>query len=89
MRQINIFRMIKAERNRQDELHPNDSTLSPAELGSLLAEECGEAVKELNALHFGEPRHTNEMLVTELVHTAAMAVRILEILLERSEVSDG
>ena len=80
MNQTEIFKLIKVERIRQDKLHPDDKDLSPAEFAALLSEECGEAVRELNALHWGEQGHTNEMLVTELIHTAAMAVRILELL---------
>ena len=73
-----IFGKIRKERERQEAIHPADKENSPAEWAAILAEECGEAVKELNALQWGEPGHTNGMLVTELIHTAATAVRILE-----------
>ena len=73
-----VFRAIRAERKRQDQLHPEFREFSAAEVAAVLAEECGEAVKELNALQWNEPGHTNEMLVEELIHTAAVAVRILE-----------
>lgn len=80
MKRSEIFEAIKQERRRQDILHPADNNLSAAEWAAILAEECGEAVKELNALQWDEPGHTNEQLVAELVHTAAVAVRILETL---------
>lgn len=80
MRREDVFKAIRAERKRQDKLHPGGDDWSAAEWAAILAEECGEAIKELNALQWGEDGHTNEQLVTELVHTAAVAVRILETL---------
>ena len=78
MKREDVFRAIRAERKRQDQLHPEFQEFSAAEAAAVLAEECGETVKELNALQWNEPGHTNEMLVEELIHTAAVAVRILE-----------
>jgi len=77
MKRNEIFNRILRERSRQDRMHP-ETELSPAQWAAVLAEETGEAVRELNAMEWGEEGHTNEMLVNELVQTAAVAVRILE-----------
>ena len=50
MKREDVFRAIRAERKRQDQLHPEFKELSLMEVAAVMAEECGEAVKELNAL---------------------------------------
>jgi NTP pyrophosphatase (non-canonical NTP hydrolase) len=71
-----FFALITAERAEQDRKwgYPQLNTL--CEWASYLAEECGEAVKELNNLNFGKGR--KEKLVNELVHTSAVCLAILQ-----------
>ena len=71
-----FFALVIAERSAQDRKwgYPQLNTL--CEWGSYLAVECGESIKELNDLNFGSG--SKEKLVTELVHTAAMCLAILQ-----------
>jgi NTP pyrophosphatase (non-canonical NTP hydrolase) len=72
-----IFAQIRQERARQDKLHPN-TDLTPAEWMNALGEEYGEVLKEVNhTRETGEPLRPN--YITELIHVAATAVRIIEV----------
>ena len=72
-----IFTQIRQERARQDKLHPN-TDLTPAEWHSVLVEEVGEVSAEINhMIQTGEPLREN--YITELIHVAATAVRIIEV----------
>jgi NTP pyrophosphatase (non-canonical NTP hydrolase) len=68
--------LVDAERSAQDAKwgYPNYNTF--CEWGSYLAEECGEAIRELNDLQMGVG--SKERLVKELVQTAAMCLSILQ-----------
>ena len=78
-----FFDAISAERGRQDEKwgYPQNNTF--AEWGSYLAEECGEAVQQLNDLNIGVG--DEDKLREELIQTAAMCLSILE-QLERTQL---
>lgn len=71
-----FFAMVIAERSAQDEKwgFPQKNTF--VEWGGYLAEESGEAIKELNELFFG--KGDKEKLVNELIQTAAMCLSIIE-----------
>ena len=72
-----IFTQIRQERARQDIIHPN-TDLTPAEWQSVLVEEVGEVSAEINhMIQTGEPLREN--YITELIHVAATAVRIIEV----------
>ena len=72
-----IFTKIRQERARQDIIHPN-TDLTPAEWMNALGEEYGEVLKEVNHMReTGEPLRPN--YITELIHVAATAVRIIEV----------
>lgn len=77
MERQEIFNMISAERDRQNELHPENKH-SPMEWAAILAEECGKAVRELNRLQEREAGADINSVIAELVQTAAVCVRILE-----------
>ena len=81
-----FYDAISAERERQDEKwgYPQNNTF--AEWGSYLAEECGEAVQQLNDLNIGVGDEGK--LREELVQTAAMCLSILEHM-ERTQLVTG
>jgi NTP pyrophosphatase (non-canonical NTP hydrolase) len=73
----NYLKAIEQEVNRAKGLHSwNGITIQQAILN--LAEECGEAVRALNNITEGDG--TKAELVIELVQTAAMAIRTLELI---------
>lgn len=73
-----IFKLINGERDRQDQLwgYPQNNTF--CEWSSILAEETGELVKELNDLNFTCARGSKERVLTEAIQVAAVAVSIIE-----------
>lgn len=85
MKRREILQKINIERARQDAKwgYPQKNTLP--EWGIILGEEVGEAMKELNELHFRQPALPSlalGCLITELIQTAAVAVSIVEHLTE-------
>ncbi|MBR5485999.1 MAG: hypothetical protein IKV41_05760 [Oscillospiraceae bacterium] len=72
-----IYDLINAERDRQNELHPENKH-TPMEWAAILSEECGEAVRELNRLQDNEAGADINKAIAELIQTAAVCVRILE-----------
>jgi NTP pyrophosphatase (non-canonical NTP hydrolase) len=73
----NYLKAIEHEVNRAKGLHSwNGITIQQAILN--LAEECGEAVRALNNITEGDG--TKAELVIELVQTAAMVIRTLELI---------
>lgn len=85
MKTTEILEKVAAERTRQDSKwgYPQKNTLP--EWGIILGEEVGEAMKELNELHFRRRSHPSTSLgylITELIQTAAVAVSIVEHLTE-------
>lgn len=85
MKTTEILEKVAAERARQDSKwgYPQKNTLP--EWGIILGEEVGEAMKELNELHFRQPALPSlapGCLITELIQTAAVAVSIVEHLTE-------
>lgn len=71
-----FFAMVLAERSAQDAKWGFPQLNTYCEWGSYLAEEAGEAVKELNNLSLG--KGDKEKLVNELIQTAAMCLSIIE-----------
>lgn len=71
-----FFAMVLAERSSQDAKWGFPQLNTYCEWGSYLAEESGEAVKELNDLSFGKGE--KDKLVNELIQTAAMCLSIIE-----------
>lgn len=85
MKRREILQKINIERARQDAKwgYPQKNTLP--EWGVVLGEEVGEAMKELNELHFRQPALPSlalGCLITELIQTAAVAVSMVEHLTE-------
>jgi hypothetical protein len=79
----NYLQAIEHEVNRAKALHSwNGITIQQAILN--LAEECGEAVRALNNITEGDG--TKAELVIELVQTAAMAIRTLELIEGYSDI---
>lgn len=80
-----IYKEIEAELDRAKELHP-DFPESIVRMVSIMAEEAGEAIREANRIEddgTGDPA----ALRTELIQTAAMCVRCLENLKEKTDHS--
>jgi NTP pyrophosphatase (non-canonical NTP hydrolase) len=80
MRQDEVFLMIQKERMRQDKLHPHNG-VSLDRMVTILTEEVGEVAHEVNDA-FSNEKHGLPVYhggtVEELIHVAAVAVRILE-----------
>ena len=70
-----VIALVMAEIDRAETLHP----VWPRNLihaGSIVIEEAGELVKEVN--NHNEKKGAAQSIVTEAVHTAAMAIRFLK-----------
>ena len=78
-----IFDLIHAERLRQDKLWGFPQCNNIAEWGIILAEEFGEAIKEINELHFNNGNYNK--VETELIQLAAVCVSIIEHILEKEK----
>ena len=83
-----IFADIKAERERQNEKWGNQEHWL-GDWMAILGEEFGEACKEVLACNFGpEPKKHLPLLREELIHTAAVAVQIVE-KIDEADDSEG
>lgn len=71
-----VLDLIRKERTRQNEKWGFPQCNSRIEWGVILAEEFGEAMKEINECHFRNADDAS--LKTELVQLAAVAVSIIE-----------
>lgn len=68
---------VLAERNRQDEKW-GEQNHDPITYGAILMEELGEFTQAALDLRFGGKHGTAEELRTEAIHTAAVALAIVE-----------
>lgn len=76
----NVFNLIKAERQRQDQLYGLQEDRTILEWHAILAEEMGEVSKEVNEIFFKNKDMDN--YVKELIQLASVAVHMLESLEE-------
>lgn len=85
LHRVEVLREVMAERRRQDELHPA-SVIDRFHWLSVLGEELGEAHKAANEKSLAGMRE-------ELIHVAAVAVRIVELMdagmLKEQQRSEG
>ncbi len=70
-----VIASVFAEIERAETLHPAWPR-DPVKACSLLAEEAGEAVRACNT--FDETRTGKKEIITETIHTAATAIRLLK-----------
>ncbi|MDD4818551.1 MAG: hypothetical protein PHI85_11355 [Victivallaceae bacterium] len=70
-----IIASVFAEIERAETLHPAWPR-DPVKACSLLAEEAGEAVRAANT--YDETRAGKKEIITEAIHTAATAIRLLK-----------
>lgn len=79
MEQEEIFKMITAERERQDIKWGFPQKLNTLEWSGVLGEEAGELIKELNNLHSPYLNTVGKLhAIQEAVQVAAVAVSIIQ-----------
>lgn len=66
---------VLAELERAEKLHP-DWPRNPIHAGAVVVEEAGELIQA--ALNADEKKASRHLMMTEAVHTAAMALRFLK-----------
>lgn len=84
----NALDLVMAERQRQDSLWGDQSGNHPFEWISILGEEYGELCEAINETFFKNGTHPErggpEKIIKEATQVAAVAVAIIETMLQRS-----
>lgn len=80
--------LVKAERQRQDELWGDQSDNHPFEWIAILGEEYGELCEAINETYFQNATHPErggyEKIIREATQVGAVAVAIVEVMTKRS-----
>lgn len=71
-----VFNLIRAERQRQDELYGPQQQHTILEWHAILAEEFGEVSKEVNEIFFKDKDIENYFL--ELIQLASVAILMIQ-----------